>query len=171
MLKSLTKRWRMGVAVLALLSGLGSAAIMTWRVNMRAHAAVVPAVAQEFGHQKIVYHISEPGDDKVGRQAGWLGSMLNHFAALKPGALDMAVVMNGDGLNLLIKAKSDKDLQTRIDKLKSLGARFLVCRNTLVSRGIDPAVDLYGVQTGDIVAAGVAEIALLEGQGYGYIRP
>jgi len=164
---------RVSAGLFAIVVLLGAATVggAFWRLNLPAHAAKVPMVAQEFGHQKIIYHISESGEDRAGKQAGWLGSMQNHFAALRPGELDLVVVMNGDGINLLIRAKSDPDLQTRIRNLKQLGARFLVCRNTLVSRGLDPATDLYDVKTSDLVAAGVAEIALLEGQGYGYLRP
>jgi intracellular sulfur oxidation DsrE/DsrF family protein len=145
--------------------------VQFWRSGGPAHAANVPQVNQDFGHQKIIYHISDAGDDRANRQVGWLGSMQNHFVALKPGDLDMAVVFNGDGINLLMKAKTDPEMQRRITWLKEHGARFLVCRNTLVSRGIDPATDLYDVKTGDLVAAGVAEIAMLEAQGYGYLRP
>jgi intracellular sulfur oxidation DsrE/DsrF family protein len=161
------------VLFVLLVGGLACMAVgaQFWRSNTPAHAANVPPVLQDFGHQKIIYHISESGDDKAGKQAGWLGSMLNHYAALKPGQLDMAVVMNSDGINLLIRAKTDPELQRRIALLKAKGARFLVCRNTLVSRGLDPATDLYDVSTSDLVAAGVAEIAMLEGQGYGYLRP
>jgi intracellular sulfur oxidation DsrE/DsrF family protein len=161
------------LALLVVAGAIGAtiAATEVWRFNLPAHAANVPTVTQDFGHQRIIYHITEAGDDRAGRMVGWLGSMQNHFAALKPGQLDLAVVMNGDGINLLVKAKTDSDLQSRITKLKKQGARFLVCRNTLVSRGIDPATDLYDVKTDDLVAAGVAEIALLEGEGYGYLRP
>lgn len=167
----LRSRWPISLVLLTMVALGATGSVLLWRSNQPAHAANIPPVVQDFGHQKIVYHLSEAGDDRLGRQAGWLGSMLNHYAALQPGALDMAVVMNGDGIELLRKAQSDKELQTRITKLKALGARFLVCRNTLISRGLDPATDLYDVHTGDIVAAGVAEIALLESQGYGYIRP
>lgn len=163
-------RWPIGLVILALVAGALAGGLL-WRGNTPARAANIPPVVQDFGRQKVIYHIAEAGDDRLGRQAGWLGSMMNHYAALKPGALDMAVVINGDGIALLQNARHDKTLQERITKLKALGARFLVCRNTLVSRGIDPTTDLYDVHTGDIVAAGVAEIALLETEGYGYIRP
>lgn len=163
--------WPIGLAILVALVATGTLGGFLWRSNVPARAANVPQVVQDFGRQKIIYHLAEAGDDRPGRQAGWLGSMLNHYAALQPGALDMAVVMNGEGVELLRKAQSDKDLQSRITKLKALGARFLVCRNTLISRGLDPAADLYDVHTGDIVVAGVAEIALLEAEGYGYIKP
>ena len=171
MSKSDALKLRIGLIVLVVLFGVSAVGIQVWRFNLPAHAANVPSVTQDFGHQKVIYHITESGDDRAGKQVGWLGSMQNHFAALKPGSLDMAVVLNGDGINLLIKAKTDKDLSSRIDLLKKQGARFLVCRNTLVSRGLDPATDLYDVKTGDLVAAGVAEIAMLESEGYGYVRP
>ena len=169
MLSSWKLRLGLVVSVLIMCVFVGMAAF--WRLNAPAKAVNVPQINQDFGHQKVIYHISESGDDRAGRMAGWLGSMQNHFAALKPGQLEMAVVMNGDGINLLIKAKTDPELQTRITALKQQGARFLVCRNTLVQRRLDPATDLYDVSTTDLVAAGVAEITMLEGQGYGYLRP
>lgn len=171
MKRVLLSPWPISLALIVLLAAGAASGGLVWRASQPARAANVPPVVQDFGHQKIVYHLSEAGDDRQGRQTGWLGSMMNHYAALKPGALDMAVVMNGDGIDLLRRARTDKELQARITKLKGLGARFLVCRNTLISRGIDPATDLYDIQISDIVAAGVAEIALLESQGYGYIRP
>ena len=50
------------------------------------------------------------------------------------------------------------------------GVKFLICRNSLVGRSIDPA-DLYDVKTGDIVGAAVAEVAALQAQGFVYLKP
>ena len=142
-----------------------------WRVHQANRPITVPKVVQDFGRQKVVYHLSESGGVMGGRHAGWLGSMENHYAALEPGALELVVVMNGDGVDLLSDARGDPKLAARIAALKAKGARFLVCRNTLISRGIDPDKDLYHVRTEDLIGAGVAEIALLERQGFAYLKP
>lgn len=142
-----------------------------WRAHATPRQATVPPVSQDFGHQKVVYHISETGGYSGGKHIGWIGNMENHYKALAPGALDLVVVINGDGIDLLIHAKTDPELATRIDALKAKGARFLICRNTLVGRGIDPDKDLYGVTRDDLVGAGVAEVALLQREGYAYLKP
>ena len=131
----------------------------------------VPRVVTDFGHQKVIYHLTEGGGYLGQKHRNWLGNMENHFAALKPGELELVVIMNGDGVDLLSHARTDEKLAARVDALKAKGARFLVCRNTLISRGIDPRTDLHGVETADLIGAGVAQIALLERQGFGYLKP
>ena len=142
-----------------------------WRAHASGRSVVVPPVHQDFGHQKVVYHISESGGYGGSRHVGWLGNMENHYKALAPGALDLVVVINGDGIDLLGHALTDADLAGRIDRLKDKGARFLICRNTLVGRGIDPDKDLYAVKREDLIGAGVAEVALLQREGYAYLKP
>ena len=142
-----------------------------WRVVGPRPKVDVPRVVTDFGHQKVIYHIAEGGGYLGSKHRGWVGNMENHYAALQPGELDLVVVMNGDGVDLLTHAKNDTKLAARIDALKAKGARFLVCRNTLVSRGLDPEKDLHGVTRDDLIGAGVAQIALLERQGFGYLKP
>ena len=141
-----------------------------WRVVGPRPKVDVPRVVTDFGHQKVIYHLSEAGGYLGHKHRGWLGNMENHFAALDPGQLELVVVMNGDGVDLLTHAASDEALARRIDALKAKGTRFLVCRNTLISRGIEPSA-LYGLATEDLIGAGVAQIALLERQGFGYLKP
>ncbi len=159
---------RVAVVVIAMI-----VAVTGWEVWRRAVGPAtvdVPKVVQDFGRQKVIYHISESGGYLGQKFRSWLSNMENHYAALKPGELDLVVVMNGDGVDLLVAAASDAKLAARIDALKARGARFLVCRNTLISRGIEPK-SLHGLETADLIGAGVAEIALLERQGYGYLKP
>ena len=140
--------------------------------SLRAEAAAVasvPQAAAPYAPQKVVYHISTGG--------GWFGhdhrnrvqSMENHVAALPSGSLDMAVVLQGDGLDLLRDAKADPALSSRIDRLRGKGVRFLICRNTLVGRGIGLDA-LEGAKPADIVGAGVAEVTRLQQMGYAYLR-
>ena len=158
------------VAVAALAAIVAVGGWEAWRVVGPKPKVDVPKVVTDFGHQKVIYHLTEGGGYLGQKHRGWVGNMENHYAALQPGELELVVVMNGDGIDLLTAAKSDEKLAARIDALKAKGARFLVCRNTLISRGIEPR-DLHGVRTEDLIGAGVAQIALLERQGFGYLKP
>lgn len=130
--------------------------------------ALVPQT-QPYGPQKVVYHISAGGGwfkhDHIQR----LQNMENHLAALPKGDLSLAVVLQGNGVDLLVDAASDKALAKRIGALRERGVKFLICRNTLVSRhiGVDK---LSGARPEDVVGAGVAEVTRLQAMGYAYLR-
>lgn len=129
-------------------------------------AALTPTI---YAPQRVVYHLNEDGGFFDRRSSGRLGVLANHLAALGPGRLDGRVVLQGDGVLLLEHATRNSDLRDRLDDLRSRGIRFLVCRNSLVDRGIGPS-DLYGVGPADIVPAAVAEISALEAAGFVYLR-
>ena len=157
----------------AIVAALGIASLFAYHTgsSLRAEAAAVVSLPKTapYAAQKVVYHVSSGG--------GWFGhdhrnrvqSMENHVAALPAGALDMAVVLQGDGLDLLRDAKSDTALATRIDGLRARGVRFLICRNTLMGRGIGLDA-LEGARAEDVVGAGVAEVTRLQQLGYAYLR-
>lgn len=128
--------------------------------------------------QKVVYHINS---DDPGQEASALGNVQNHINAVGADSLDLKIVLHGDGLALLLypdalsktkmkKANADDNLQAKISGLKMQGVQILVCANTLKGRNID-VDDLYDVSESDIVPSGVAQLALLQGQGYAYIKP
>jgi len=116
---------------------------------------------------KAVYHINS--DDPKTLKAA-LGNVQNHLNAVGKDKADIKVVMHGNGLAMLQLAKTDEDVKTRVDKLKFQGVAFNVCGNTLAARKINKT-DLYDVSDKDIVPSGVAEIAILQGKGYAYIKP
>lgn len=124
-----------------------------------------------YATQKAVYHVTE-GSGLIGhgRYRNLLQIARNHLQAVGVGRLDLRVVLQGDGVELLELAKSDSDLAVRIDALKRDGVRFLICRNTIMGRDLDPA-ELYGVTAEDIVPAGIAEATSLVQQGYVYLKP
>ena len=62
-------------------------------------------------------------------------------------------------------------MQATIDGLKDQGVAFKVCANTLKGRKVNREDDLYMVEQVDIVPSGVAELAILQGQGFSYIKP
>lgn len=152
---------------------LGAMSLLAYHAgsSLRAEAAISTTIPQAapYSPQKVVYHISTGG--------GWFGhdhrnrlqSMENHLAALPEGSLKMAVVLQGDGLDLLKDAKTDDALAKRIDRLRTKGVAFLVCRNSMVGRHIGLEA-LEGVKAEDVVGAGVAEVTRLQQAGYAYLR-
>ena len=124
--------------------------------------------------QKVVYHVN--GDDPKALKAT-LGNIQNHINAVCQKGdncadkLDLRVVMHGNGLELLKLAKDDQGFKDKIDNLKMQGTSFKVCANTLKGRNIDPDKDLYDVKKSDIVPSGVAELAILQQQGFAYVKP
>ncbi|MBY0610586.1 MAG: DsrE family protein [Beijerinckiaceae bacterium] len=141
------------------------------RISHSSPAEAEPQVpqTQPYQPQKVVYHISSGGGwfkhDHIQR----LQNMENHLAALPAGDLSLAVVLQGNGVDLLVDAASDKALASRVSALRDRGVKFLICRNTLVSRhiGIDK---LSGARAEDVVGAGVAEVTRLQSMGYAYLR-
>jgi intracellular sulfur oxidation DsrE/DsrF family protein len=124
-----------------------------------------------YGPQKVIYHLSEGAGLLDGRYRHLLQVAGNHVAAVGKDRLDLRIVMQSEGVDMLERAKHNEVLRERIDKLRADGVRFLICRNTLISRGIDPDRDLYGVKREDIIRAGVGEIAALQAQGFVYMKP
>lgn len=137
-----------------------------------AAVAAAPAVANDrYGKQKVVYHVNQPGGESGKGYLAALGNVRNHVAAVGKDDIEVSVVMHGDGVGLLQEAKSNEKLQGSVVELKSQNVRFLVCRNTLTGRKIDPDKDLFDVYAEDIVPSGVAELSHLQKQGYTYVRP
>ena len=136
--------------------------------------------ASEGEKQKVVYHVN---GDNPKQQAGALRNIQNHINAVGKENLDLRVVMHGNGVSMVLlpehlgnvkgfkNANADPQMQARIDGLKDQGVSFKVCANTLKGRKVNRENDLYMVEEGDIVPSGVAELAILQGQGFSYIKP
>lgn len=129
--------------------------------------------------QKVVYHINY---DNPKAQAGALRNIQNHINAVGKENLDIKVVLHGNGLSLLLDPESlkktklnygnaNEQQQAKISGLKDQGIEFSVCANTLKGKNINFEDDLYDVEKADIVPSGVAELAILQSQGYAYIKP
>ena len=131
-------------------------------------AASVNAQAEsKYQEQKVVYHVNY---DENKRHNGMLGNIQNHINGVGADRLTVNVVMHGSGIELLRKAKTDPQVQAKIDNLKSQGVEFKVCANTMRGHGLT-VDDLYDAKADDIVPAGVAEVAYLQQQGFVYLRP
>ena len=126
----------------------------------------MPAYA---GTQKVVYHITEGDSFFNHHSAHALQSIRNHVNAIPKGHLEIRVVLQGDGLDLLASAAQDKALAAAVDSLKADGVRFYICRNTLIGRHMEIA-DLHGASVEDVIPAGVAEVVMLQGKGYAYLK-
>lgn len=130
--------------------------------------------------QKVVYHINY---DDPKQQAGALRNIQNHINAVGAENLDIKVVLHGNGLALLLDpaslerlpkfkhANATEQMTAKIDGLRDQGIQFQVCANTVKGRDVNLETDLYYVEDEDIVPSGVAQLAVLQGQGYAYIKP
>lgn len=155
--------------ILAALVGAGLLGGSLYSKTAAAPPTPLDIVFPEYEPQKVVYHVTAG--------AGWLGSehrqrlrvLSNHVAALPKGAADLRVVLQGEGVDLLIAARKNESLAAEIDRLKTSGVRFLVCANTVVMRKLDIA-NLHGADRADFVKAGVAESARLQAAGYVYLK-
>jgi len=138
------------------------------------------AAEQDYGKQKVVYHINY---DNPKKQGGALRNIQNHINAVGAENLDIKVVLHGNGLALLLDPDSLKnvpkfkhanatdEMTAKISGLKDQGVAFDVCANTVRGRKVNVENDLYDVEKADIVPSGVAELAALQQQGYVYIKP
>ena len=130
-----------------------------------------PVAAEGYGKQKVVYHINYTGGDEAKQYRGAMRNIQNHINAVGAENLDVKVVLHGNGLGLLMDAKSNEGLQQQVASLKGQNVGFNVCNNTLVGRKISYENDLYDVWEEDIVPSGVAELSKLQQEGYTYIKP
>lgn len=122
-----------------------------------------------YGPQKVVYHVNSGGGLFDGYYRNVLGSLRNHVSAVGAEGLAARVVLQGPGLLMLRDAATNEGMRASVDWLRAHGVRFLICRNSLRDQKLLPS-DLYGVRPGDVVGAGVAELARLEADGFVYLK-
>ena len=138
----------------------------------------VAGAANAADKQKVVYHINYYDAKK---QTAALRNVQNHINAVGAENLDLKIVMHGNGISLVMdpdalgsnkmkEGNADDSMQARIAGLKDQSVEFQVCANTLKGRQVD-IDDLYDVSQADIVPSGVAQLAILQSQGYAYIKP
>ena len=164
-------RIKIGIAVAALgLAALGLFGICGFALRDSHRSSAADIVLQPYaGPQKVVYHITD-GDGLFNHHsARVLQSVRNHINAVAKGNLEIRIVLQGEGLDVLLNASHDKALAAAVDTLKADGVHFSICRNTMVGRHVELS-DLHGASIEDIVPAGVAEAAMLQGKGYAYLK-
>ncbi len=128
--------------------------------------------------QKVVYHVNYYG---AKQEAAALRNVQNHINAIGKENLDLKIVLHGNGLAMLLdpdqlaktkmkEANGDQNMTARIASLKEQGVQFQICANTLKGRKVS-LDQLYDASEGDVVPSGVAQLAILQSQGYAYIKP
>jgi len=117
---------------------------------------------------KAVYHLNSK---ELETQKDVLRNAQNHLDAVGKDNIDLRIVMHAGGVSMLRTAKTDESVKSSIDSLKLQGVKFIVCKKTLERGNIDYKKDLYDVSEKDLVPSGVAEIALLQAKGFGYVKP
>jgi intracellular sulfur oxidation DsrE/DsrF family protein len=147
-----------------LAAGIALTATAGATVGATGNAAAAPA------RQRVVYHVGDEGGPDHGAWRTALGNMRNHLDAVGEAHLDLACVLNAAGVRLLLRAAGDPALAGPVAALRARGARFLVCANSLRGQGLAREA-LFEVPEGDIVPAGVVELARLQAEGFAYIRP
>ena len=128
-----------------------------------------PVQAGYFVHQKVLYQNDGGLPDDKAYFAFILRNMTNHIEATG-GDVEIRVVSFGRGVQMFVDAKTDAALAAQIDALRAKGVRFLICRNSMRGMKVRPE-DLYKVPPTDVVPAGVAEIARLQGMGFVIVHP
>jgi len=160
-----------------LMAILGLGAFEGWQLSASTPAETTPPEIRGmavplYEPQKVVYHVTEGGGLMArGRHKNLLQMARNHLDAVGKDWLELHLVLQGDGLDLLRRAKTDPDLSRRIDALKKDGVRLVVCLNTITGKNIDPFKSLYGVTRDDIIGAGNAEVTALVQRGFVYLKP
>lgn len=167
-------RWRIPIIIAFVLAvGLGSVfAVMQGRGSRTLdNPAITNMRFEPYAEQKVVYHVMTGGGFRDRNFRNLLLMANNHMAAVGEGWLELRILLQGDGVDLLMSARSNATMATQIDSLKKRGVKFIVCWNTLIQRGLDPDKLMHGVKREDIVEAGMAEAALLAQKGYVLLRP
>ena len=75
---------------------------------------------------RVVYHVNQ-GDP--GLHVAALRNVQNHINAVGAENMDIKLVMHGGGINLLLRANENPDIQSAVDSLKLQGVDFQVCQN------------------------------------------
>lgn len=110
----------------------------------------------------VVFHVPS-GDPTVHGNA--LGNVENLLADDTIRVQNIAVVVNGDGLEMVVRST---DYADRVRDLVDRQVRVRACQNTLDSADRDSDALVDGVE---IVPSAMGELARLQSDGYAYIRP
>ncbi|MFO7953592.1 DsrE family protein [Thioalkalivibrio sp.] len=158
--RALRPGWHLLVGAFLLMLAAGAATALLFGTVAEAPAADEPL--------RVVYHINTD-DPELHLNA--LRNLQNHIDGTPAGApLEIKVLTHGSGISLLQHARTDPDLRSTVNTLRLQDVRFLVCGNTMESRGLERE-DLHEVAEKDVVPSGLAELTRLQRAGYTYIKP
>lgn len=96
--------------------------------------------------------------------------MSNHIGELGEDNVEIKAVVHGAAIKYFMEATDDDAKQTTLDSLRLNDVQFIICGNSLDGFKVTKD-DLYEVEEGDVVKAGLPEIVHLQQQGYFYVRP
>lgn len=121
------------------------------------------------GEMRIVLHLSRGGTDRMREVLDEAENLLTHYAQTKQPAR-IELIVNGEGLNLLRADTSPfaariQDMHRRHENLT-----FAACQNTLDRVRRDTGVQARLLPEAVVIDSGVAEIILLQQQGWAYIQ-
>lgn len=117
--------------------------------------------AQEKTTHRVVVEVNVPG--KTAYEIV-LGNITNLRKALAPDPVQIEVVCEGRGVDMLLKGGP---VAKRIAAAQKQGVVFAACNNTLVYRKISRSGLLAGVV---VVPAGVAEVVKKQEAGWSYLK-
>jgi intracellular sulfur oxidation DsrE/DsrF family protein len=78
--------------------------------------------------------------------------------------LEIEVVVHGQGIGFLLLSSP---VINNIEKLQKKGVRFLVCKNTLNDKKLEPSALYAGSK---VIASGVAHLIVRQSQGWSYLK-
>ncbi|MDO9417489.1 DsrE family protein [Pararhizobium sp.] len=140
------------------------AAVSGVLVAGRAASAAV-AVEVDAGIQKVVYHLSDI--DKAGFV---LGNIKNHIEGMGgPDTVRIVLVVHGPALIPFHERKAGADIRAKLAKINGPALSLAACGNTMDGQEVSLADLLPGFVRAD--EGGVVRIAMLQSQGYLYLRP
>lgn len=121
------------------------------------------------GEMKIVLHLNKGGSDSMRDVLDEAENVIKFYRAQKQAAR-VEVITNGDGLNLLRADKSPfaqriARMQKQYDNLV-----FAACQNTIDRLKREQGIQAQLVPEAIVIDSGVAQIILLQQQGWAYIQ-
>lgn len=140
-------------------------------VPAQTHTSRVPVhtLPARDGEARIVLHLSRGDTDRMREVLDEAENLLTHYADIKQPAR-IELIANGPGLNLLRAETSPfatriRDMQQRYENLT-----FAACQNTIDRIYRDTGVHAHLLPEAVVIDSGVAEIILLQQQGWAYIQ-
>lgn len=137
--------------------------------NETARAESAPGALTPAREVKIVLHLNKGSDESMRDVLDEAESVIKFYREQKQAAL-VEVITNGDGLNLLRADKSPyaqriAHMQKRYDNLV-----FAACQNTIDRLKREQGIQAQLLPEAIVIDSGVAQIILLQQQGWAYIQ-
>lgn len=117
---------------------------------------------------QVVYHIATKD---AHQQHIALLNLENHLQDLgeRQREAEIKVLLEGEGISLLVRAIEEPRLQQRVIALQRAGVTFLVGGDSIKQQGIDPQKDLFQSAVSTLVDNSMLTLVTLQQQGFAYI--